>query len=287
MDLFTIVLPGKSTSSPLATIIWLGLVYFFYCQDVDSLTVILGHDNLRHVVFTSTCLAFILSMTAVGFRILSRKIDGTGLFIDEFPGLCLDGIAAKTTGAKHQKLWEWGISIAGITLFTSSILYNLCIGSIKLPILILYRSLFPVKPMGIAVKIVSIAVVLWTARRYSGRLLHLHRDQEALTSYSTGGLHGPRQALLWSADFQHGYRCYHFAHAHSHFLGPAGFPRPLFKGLHRKDWMHHVGSTANTTQQEIGSGDGEKRLTWAAGDTTRPTLQSQTTYSKSPVFGSI
>lgn len=42
------------------------------------------HDNLRHVVITSTCFAFILSTTAVGFRILSRKINGTGLFIDDY-----------------------------------------------------------------------------------------------------------------------------------------------------------------------------------------------------------
>lgn len=41
------------------------------------------HDNLRHVVITSTCFAFILSTTAVGFRILSRKVNGTGLFLDD------------------------------------------------------------------------------------------------------------------------------------------------------------------------------------------------------------
>lgn len=41
------------------------------------------HDDLRHVVITSTCFAFILSTTAVGFRILSRKVNGTGLFADD------------------------------------------------------------------------------------------------------------------------------------------------------------------------------------------------------------
>lgn len=42
------------------------------------------HDNLRHVVVTSTCFAFILSTTAVGFRIISRKINGSGLFADDW-----------------------------------------------------------------------------------------------------------------------------------------------------------------------------------------------------------
>jgi hypothetical protein len=42
------------------------------------------HDNLRHVVITSTCFAFILSTTAVGFRIISRGINGSGLFLDDW-----------------------------------------------------------------------------------------------------------------------------------------------------------------------------------------------------------
>ena len=42
------------------------------------------HDNLRHVVITSTCFAFILSTTAVGFRIISRAINGNGLFLDDW-----------------------------------------------------------------------------------------------------------------------------------------------------------------------------------------------------------
>ncbi|KAJ5690036.1 hypothetical protein N7462_004428 [Penicillium macrosclerotiorum] len=132
------------------------------------------HDNLRHVVITATCFAFILSTTAVAFRILSRKVNGTGLFIDDFFMI-------------SALVFEWGISIAGVvllynglgthivyvkpeqltvylkTLFTGSILYTLCIASIKLSILMLYRRLFPVKAMNIGVKIVSSIVVLWAA----------------------------------------------------------------------------------------------------------------------------
>ncbi|KAJ5587486.1 uncharacterized protein N7459_003251 [Penicillium hispanicum] len=130
------------------------------------------HDNLRHVVIISTCFAFTLSTTAVGFRILSRKVNGTGLFLDDMFMI----------GAL---LFEWGISIAGVvmlynglgthivyvkpeqlvvylkTLFTGSILYTGCIGCIKLSILMLYRRLFPVKTMKIAVRVVSVIVVLW------------------------------------------------------------------------------------------------------------------------------
>ncbi|KAJ5489090.1 hypothetical protein N7539_003980 [Penicillium diatomitis] len=104
-----------------------------------------NHDNLRHVVITSTCFAFILSTTAV--------------------------------------IWEWGISIAGIvllynglgthieyvkpeqlvTLFTGSILYTLCVASIKLSTLMLYKRLFPVKSMRTAVQVVSLIIILWAA----------------------------------------------------------------------------------------------------------------------------
>ncbi|CDM30642.1 hypothetical protein DTO013E5_2422 [Penicillium roqueforti] len=132
------------------------------------------HDNLRHVVVTSTCFAFILSTTAVGFRIISRKINGSGLFVDDW----LIIIAL---------IFEYGISIAGVvllynglgthiveispeqlviylkTLFTGSILYTGCIASIKLSILMLYRRLFPVKSMKYAVSIVSLIVILWAA----------------------------------------------------------------------------------------------------------------------------
>ncbi|KAJ5356136.1 hypothetical protein N7517_010745 [Penicillium concentricum] len=132
------------------------------------------HDNLRHVVITSTCFAFILSTTAVGFRIISRMINGSGLFLDDW----LIIIAL---------IFEYGISIAGVvllynglgthivelspeqivvylkTLFTGSILYTSCIASIKLSILMLYRRLFPVKTMKYAVNVVSLIVILWAA----------------------------------------------------------------------------------------------------------------------------
>lgn len=47
------------------------------------------------------------------------------------------------------------------TLFTGSILYTGCIACIKLSILMLYRRLFPTKPMQAAVNWVSGIVVLW------------------------------------------------------------------------------------------------------------------------------
>lgn len=49
------------------------------------------------------------------------------------------------------------------TLFTGSILYTLCIASIKLSILMLYKRLFPVRPMNIAVQVVSLIVIVWAA----------------------------------------------------------------------------------------------------------------------------
>lgn len=40
-------------------------------------------DNLKHVVITATCFAFILSTLSVGFRVISRKISGKGLYLDD------------------------------------------------------------------------------------------------------------------------------------------------------------------------------------------------------------
>ncbi|KAJ5457865.1 hypothetical protein N7475_009253 [Penicillium sp. IBT 31633x] len=132
------------------------------------------HDNLRHVVITSTCFAFILSTTAVAFRIISRAISGNGLFLDDW--LIILGL-----------IFEYGISIAGVvllynglgthivelspdqiviylkTLFTGSILYTCCIASIKLSILMLYRRIFPIRAMKYAVNAVSMIVILWAA----------------------------------------------------------------------------------------------------------------------------
>lgn len=41
-------------------------------------------DNLKHVVITATCFAFILSTLSVGFRLISRKLNGKGLYLDDF-----------------------------------------------------------------------------------------------------------------------------------------------------------------------------------------------------------
>ncbi|KAJ5629807.1 hypothetical protein N7528_003464 [Penicillium herquei] len=132
------------------------------------------HDNLRHVVITSTCFAFILSTSAVAFRIISRKVNGSGLFVDDILMI-------------FALLFEYGITIAGVvllynglgthiqyvrpdqlvvylkTMFTGSILYTGCIGCIKLSILMLYRRLFPTKAMKAAVNVVGMIVILWAA----------------------------------------------------------------------------------------------------------------------------
>ncbi|CAG7951392.1 unnamed protein product [Penicillium olsonii] len=132
------------------------------------------HDNLRHVVITSTCFAFILSTTAVGFRVISRAINGKGLFLDDW--LIILAL-----------IFEYGISIAGVvllynglgthivevppenivtylkTLFTGAILYTCCILFIKLSILALYRRLFPIRSMKAAVNVTSLIVILWAA----------------------------------------------------------------------------------------------------------------------------
>ncbi|GLI74266.1 hypothetical protein PoHVEF18_002503 [Penicillium ochrochloron] len=308
------------------------------------------HDNLRHVVITSTCFAFILSTTAVGFRILSRKINGTGLFIDDY--LMLSAL-----------LWEWGISIAGVvllynglgthivyvkpdqltvylkTLFTGSILYTLCVASIKLSILMLYKRLFPVKPMDIAVKIVSMIIILWAAcgilagcftcipteklwnpmipggcmdlgKFYYGlQIPNIVTDAVILVMpmHTVWGLPISRaQKTGLSIIFVLGFLTLIFdivrlvslvelSKAGDDITYTQVTPsvwtciepavgivaaclsnmRPLFKLVHRKVWMRHVGSTANTSQQEIVGSKSEKRWPREPNRDTPSTTHSQ------------
>ncbi|OQD85129.1 hypothetical protein PENANT_c011G05538 [Penicillium antarcticum] len=132
------------------------------------------HDNLRHVVITATCFAFILSTTAVGFRVISRGINGSGLFADDWLiifallfeyGLAVAGVVMLYNGLGTHIIYLSPEQIVTYlkTLFTGSILYTGCIACIKLSILMLYRRLFPVKSMKYAVNIVGMIVILWAA----------------------------------------------------------------------------------------------------------------------------
>lgn len=60
------------------------------------------HENLRHVVITSSCFSFVLSTTAVGFRIISRKINGTGLFLDDI--LMLSALVRSAHPVLHEDM---------------------------------------------------------------------------------------------------------------------------------------------------------------------------------------
>lgn len=55
-------------------------------QTIDPNSPLAGYprDNLKHVVITATCFAFILSTFSVGFRLISRKLNGKGLYLDDF-----------------------------------------------------------------------------------------------------------------------------------------------------------------------------------------------------------
>lgn len=41
-------------------------------------------DNLRYVVITATCFAYVLSTTVVGLRLFSRKLVGSRLYLDDY-----------------------------------------------------------------------------------------------------------------------------------------------------------------------------------------------------------
>ncbi|KAJ6139715.1 hypothetical protein N7471_006201 [Penicillium samsonianum] len=101
------------------------------------------HDNLLHVVITSTCFAFILSTTAVGFRIISRAINRSGHFLDDW--LIILAL-----------ILEYGISIAGVVLLYNGL--GTHIFELSPEQIVAY-----LKTMKYAVNIVSLSVILWTA----------------------------------------------------------------------------------------------------------------------------
>ncbi|EPS32393.1 hypothetical protein PDE_07353 [Penicillium oxalicum 114-2] len=319
-----------------------------------------NHDNLRHVVITSTCFAFILSTTAVVFRILSRKINGSGLFVDDW--LMISAL-----------IWEWGISIAGIvllynglgthieyvkpeqlvvylkTLFTGSILYTLCVASIKLSILMLYKRLFPVRPMKAAVQVVSLIIILWAACGILAGCFTCIPTEKLWNPMIPGGcmdlgkfyygLQIPNivtdavilvmpMHIVWGLPISKAQKTglsiifilglltlifdiirlvslVDLSKAGNDItytqVNPSVWTciepavgivaaclsnmRPLFKLVHRKVWQRYVGSTANTSQQDIVGADGEKRWTRDLSTTnaTSPSCQSQSPRMDSPV----
>ncbi|KAI9933726.1 hypothetical protein MW887_004798 [Aspergillus wentii] len=128
--------------------------------------------NLKHVVITATCFAFVLSTVSVGLRILSRRMVRSGLFMDDFLimlalvfefGICAAGVVLlyNGLGVHISEVPPNQLTIYLKTLASGSFLYTLCVACIKLSILALYKRLFPIKFMVNSVNFVAALLVLW------------------------------------------------------------------------------------------------------------------------------
>lgn len=58
-----------------------------------------AQDNLRYVVITETCFAFLLSTVSVALQLWVRKITRTGLFLDDY--LILESLVSPI--AQHEE----------------------------------------------------------------------------------------------------------------------------------------------------------------------------------------
>ncbi|PTU23610.1 hypothetical protein P175DRAFT_0433060 [Aspergillus ochraceoroseus IBT 24754] len=129
-------------------------------------------DSRRNLAIFAISFALILSTTAVGLRLLSRKITKSRMYLDDhliilaliFKYGCSFGAVGMLYNGLGTHIWL--VPAERLTtyleiVYAGSFLYTGCITFIKLSILSFYKRLFPVKPMVIAVNLVGSLVILW------------------------------------------------------------------------------------------------------------------------------
>ncbi|KAE8390104.1 hypothetical protein BDV23DRAFT_155904 [Aspergillus alliaceus] len=130
------------------------------------------NQNLRRSIIIALYFAFILSTTAVGLRLLARRVNGTRLYLDDYliiiallfkygcsigvVILLFNGLGSHITMIPKKNL-EVYLKIG----WSNSFVYTGCIVFIKLSILALYKRLFSTPPMILAANIVAGFVLLW------------------------------------------------------------------------------------------------------------------------------
>ncbi|KAF5864577.1 hypothetical protein ETB97_007410 [Aspergillus alliaceus] len=118
------------------------------------------NQNLRRSIIIALYFAFILSTTAVGLRLLARRVNGTRLYLDDYLIIiallfkygCSIGVVIRSTFQRvgvpyHDDPEEKSRSVSEVF--------------IKLSILALYKRLFSTPPMILAANIVAGFVLLW------------------------------------------------------------------------------------------------------------------------------
>ncbi|CAG8160985.1 unnamed protein product [Penicillium nalgiovense] len=141
------------------------------------------NQDLRRSMIIALVFAYTLSTLAVVLRILARKVTGSQLFMDDyliivaliFKYACSSGVVVllfNGMGSHITMIPAKNLAIYFQLGFANNFIYTGCIAFIKYSILALYKRLFAVRHMTIAVNVMFGFVTLWVVGVYvAGALL--------------------------------------------------------------------------------------------------------------------
>ncbi|PWY78367.1 integral membrane protein [Aspergillus heteromorphus CBS 117.55] len=130
------------------------------------------NERLRRSLIIAICFAFILSTTAVGLRLLARRVTGARLYLDDYLIMiallfkygCSIGVVIilfNGIGSHITMIPKKNLTVYFQIGWSNSFVYTCCIAFIKLSILCVYKRLFTAPRMTRAANIVSVIVILW------------------------------------------------------------------------------------------------------------------------------
>ncbi|KAI9372375.1 hypothetical protein BJX61DRAFT_542783 [Aspergillus egyptiacus] len=138
-----------------------------------------GHPNqdLRRSIIIALYFAFIMSTGAVGLRLAARRLNRTGLFLDDYLIIvallfkygCSIGVVIllyNGLGSHITMIPPKNLEIYFKIGYSNPFVYTTCVSTIKLSILTLYRRLFPTAHMIVSVNLVSAILIVWTLGIY-------------------------------------------------------------------------------------------------------------------------
>ncbi|KAE8354950.1 hypothetical protein BDV28DRAFT_130054 [Aspergillus coremiiformis] len=130
------------------------------------------NQNLRRSIIIALYFAFILSTAAVGLRLLARRMNGTGLYMDDYLILiallfkygCSIGVVIllfNGLGSHITMIPQKNLEVYLKIGWSNSFVYTGCVAFIKWSILALYKRLFATPRMVLAANLVASFVFLW------------------------------------------------------------------------------------------------------------------------------
>ncbi|KAJ5360989.1 hypothetical protein N7541_001833 [Penicillium brevicompactum] len=137
------------------------------------------HPNqaLRRSITIALCFAFILSTLAVALRLVARKMTGSKLFLDDYLILialffkysCSAGVTVllfNGLGSHITMIPAKNVLVYLQIGYSNNFVYTGCIAFIKFSILALYKRLFAIRSMNLAVNAMFGFVCLWVVGVY-------------------------------------------------------------------------------------------------------------------------